>query len=241
MAFINIVRFCESPLSLISRYVFGNGSYPIEVCIRTPLGKQKLTLYCYADMLTFVECFGKQDYVAKKNVRCVVDFGSNIGISALYFLTRNSQAQVYLFEPFPQNIERLSKNLEGFEKRYFFEPVAVGMKNGTAMFGCEPTGRYGGLTGGEYSGKLKIKKIHDEIEVRVREANEILGEILDKYHEIDILKIDVEGIEEELLQSLNPELLKNILHIYVETNWNGELTGFKKNFYGGIARFKREK
>ena len=44
-----------------------------------------------------------------------VDFGSNIGISALYFLTRNPSVQVYLFEPVPSNIERLRENLKGYE------------------------------------------------------------------------------------------------------------------------------
>ncbi len=41
-------------------------------------------------MITLVECFGKLDYLADEDISCVVDFGSNIGVSAGYFLTRNN-------------------------------------------------------------------------------------------------------------------------------------------------------
>ena len=145
IAFINIFRFFYSPFGIFLEYIFRLGSYPKEIFIRTPIGKQNVTLYCSDDMITVVECFGKLDYPAKKDISCVVDFGSNIGISALYFLTRNAQLKVYLFEPLSQNIERLKRNLNGFENRYKLDPVAVGLKNGTNSFGCEPTGRYGGL------------------------------------------------------------------------------------------------
>ncbi len=47
--------------------------------------------------------------MAPRDISVVVDFGSNIGISALYFLTRNQDIKVYLFEPVPQNILRLKK------------------------------------------------------------------------------------------------------------------------------------
>ncbi len=43
--------------------------------------------------------------------RVVVDIGSNIGISALYFLTRNPACRCWLYEPVPRNVERLRANL----------------------------------------------------------------------------------------------------------------------------------
>jgi len=44
------------------------------------------------------EIFCRLDYLAKTDIKVVVDIGSNIGISALYFLSRNKQAKCYLFE-----------------------------------------------------------------------------------------------------------------------------------------------
>ena len=68
-----------------------------------------MTAFSHHDLITIIECFGKLDYKAPKNLSVVIDFGSNIGISALYFLTRNEGVKVYLFEPVPRNVERLKK------------------------------------------------------------------------------------------------------------------------------------
>lgn len=228
IAFFNIFRYFQSPLEVSLEYVFRFGSYPKEIFVKTPIGKQKATLYCSDDMITLVECFGKLDYRAGKNISCVVDFGSNIGISALYFLTRNKKVKVYLFEPLPKNIERLKGNLQGFENRYELDSVAVGLENGISKFGCESTGRYGGLNKSE---------MENQVEVQVKNANEVLQDILGKNESIDILKIDIEGLEEEILNNLAPPLLKKIDRIYAETEFKGDLPGFRKQQYGAIARF----
>ena len=183
-------------------------------------------------MITVVECFGKLDYPATKDISCVVDFGSNIGISALYFLTRNTQLKVYLFEPLSQNIERLKRNLNGFENRYELVPVAVGLKNGTNSFGFEPTGRYG---------VLNKKEMRNQVEVQVKNANEVVQDILSKKGTIDILKIDVEGLEEDIINNLEPHLLKKIDRIFAETEFEGDLPGFDKKQYGAIAQFFKQK
>ena len=233
IAFINIFRYFHSPLGVFLEYVFRFGSYPKEIFVRTPIGKQKVTLYCSDDMITVVECFGKLDYRAGKDISCVVDFGSNIGISALYFLTRNTQVKVFLFEPLPKNIERLKRNLQGYENRYELDPVAVGLENGTCSFGWEPTGRYGGLNKSE---------MENQVEVQVKSANEVVQDILNKNETIDILKIDIEGLEEDVLNNLELHLLKKIDRIYAETEtaFEGDLPGFKKEQYGAIAQFFKQ-
>ena len=230
IAFFNIFRYFQKPLEVSLEYVFRFGSYPKEIFVKTPIGRQKATLYCSDDMITLVECFGKLDYCAKENISCVVDFGSNIGISALYFLSRNNRVKVYLYEPLPKNIERLKGNLQGFEKRYELGAVAVGLENGTSKFGFEPTGRYGGLNKNE---------METQVEVRVKNANEVVKEILTKNEAIDILKIDIEGLEEEVINNLELSLLKKIDRIYAETGteFQGDLPGFRKEQYGAIARF----
>jgi len=230
IAFVNIFRFFHSPLGIFLEYVFRFGTYPKEIFVKTPIRKQKVTLYSSDDMITAVECFGKLDYRAGKDITCAVDFGSNIGISALYFLTRNTQVKVFLFEPLPKNIERLKENLHGFENRYELDSVAVGLENGTCSFGYEPTGRYGGLNKSE---------LEDQVEVQVKNTNEVIQNILNKNATIDILKIDVEGLEEDIINNLDPQLLKKIDRIYAETEteFEGDLPGFKKEQYGAIAQF----
>ena len=227
MAFINIFKNFDRPLNVLYRYVFGKGPYPDKQFLTTPLGKHEVSLYSFHDMITLVECFGKLDYPADDDISCVVDFGSNIGVSAGYFLTRNSSVRAYLFEPLPENIKRLKSNLKRFENRCELNPIAVGLENGTGKFGFEATGRYGGLQ----------SELPETIQVEVRKAEEIVLEILKKESHIDILKIDVEGLETEILDSLSIENLKKIHRIYAETNYSSNLPGFKKEQYGGVVRF----
>ena len=227
IAFINIFINFSRPLNVLHRYVFGKGTYPSKCLVATPIGKYEVSLFSFHDMITLVECFGKLDYQAKNDISCVVDFGSNIGISAGYFLTRNNNSRVYLFEPLPENIVRLKANLEGFENRYELKGVAVGLENGIADFGYEATGRYGGLQ----------SDLPKTIQVEVLMAEEAISEILDKEGHIDILKIDVEGLETAILDSLSVENLKKINRIYAETNYSSNLPGFKKEQYGEVVRF----
>jgi len=229
IAFINIFKYFDNPTEILQRYVLGKGDYPKKLAVKTPLGKQEVCLYSFHDMITMVECYGKVDYPAEKDISCVVDFGSNIGISAGYFLTRNKNVKVYLFEPLPENISRLKSNLQGFENRYELHEVAVGLKNGHADFGFETTGRYGGLE----------SDLPETIQVQVRKVEEIISGILEKEDRIDILKIDVEGLETAIIESLSPEHLKNIDRIYAETVYPGHLPGFDKEQYGEIVRFSK--
>ena len=238
LAFINIFIYFKSPLKVLFRYVFEVGSYPQKFFIRTPLGLQSTLTFSHHDLITLIECFGKLDYRASKDISVAVDFGSNIGISALYFLTRNSNVQVYLFEPVPRNIERLRENLKGYENRYILNECAIGVDEGEFDFSCEDTGRYGGLV------KEGIENISGQssnrlITVKVLLANHVLSEVLEKYQCIDIVKIDVEGYENKILSSLKKEILSRVDRIYAETKDDQKILGFSSESYGGLTRYYR--
>jgi FkbM family methyltransferase len=165
-------------------------------------------------MWTVNEIFCRQDYRVGGELRVAVDVGANIGLSALYFLTRNETSRVYAFEPDPKNVARLRENLRGYEGRYELEEVAVALSSGTAAFGVEPIGRYGTLS-------LELQTGHpptEVIEVRTRALNDILDEVLARHDRIDILKIDVEGLEEELVAAIDRRQLERITSIIYETN-----------------------
>ena len=238
VAFFNIFRFFEGSLEILIRYVFETGSYPAKFVVKTPLGLQKVSVFSHHDLITFVECFGKMDYAAPEDVSLVVDFGSNIGISALYFLTRNPNVKVYLFEPVPRNVERLKKNLKGFEARYEIKEWAIGTKEGRANFASEKTGRYGGLIKG---GPSYLSRYPSEmrVEVEVRSANKVLKEILSRHDSVDILKIDVEGVEVEILSQFETDILDRINRIYVEVATDQEVPGFLSERYGDVIRYYR--
>lgn len=238
LALINIFIFFKSPLEVLIRYVFEVGNYPKQFFVRTPLGLQRATAFSHHDLITLIECFGKLDYRAPKNISVVVDFGSNIGISALYFLTRNSSIKVYLFEPVPRNIERLRDNLKGFENRYELKECAVGMEEGQLDFACDITGRYGGLIkgGAPYFSEWAPEKI---IPVKVVAVNQVLDQVLSRHESVDILKIDVEGYETKILGHLKTDVLSRIGRIYVETEDDQKVLGFSSESISGLTRYYR--
>jgi len=206
IAFINIFLICHKPFDCFKRYFFGSGTYPTKIALRTPLGKINTTIYSYHDMLTINEIFCRVDYKVKNDINVVVDIGSNIGISALFFLTRNDFCKCYLFEPDPDNVFKLNDNLKKFKNRYTLEECAVDNETGIKQFGKDPFGRYGGLN----------RKYDDYINVRCCHINDVLRKILQTHDLIDILKIDIEGNEIEVLQSIDEKILRQIKNIYFE-------------------------
>ena len=238
LAFINIFILFKRPLDVLVRYVLEVGDYPKRFLIRTPLGLQSVTAFSHPDLITLIECFGKLDYRAPKNTSVVVDFGSNIGISALYFLTRNPDAKVYLFEPVPRNIERLKENLKGFENRYELKECAVGVEEGQLDFACDETGRHGGLIegGAPYFAEWDPEKI---IQVKVVSASKSLKEVLSRHNSIDILKIDVEGYENKILSDLKTEDLSHVVQIFAETEDDQKINGFFSESACGLTRYYR--
>jgi hypothetical protein len=148
IALINMGRLYPRFLENLWRYLTGRGRYPYDIRVRTPVGTVGIRLYSHHDLLTVNEVFCRLDYHADASLRYVVDLGSNIGISALYFLTRNTEAKCVLYEPDPRNVERLRQNLRGLENRYTLVQAAVSDESGQVEFAVEPTGRYGAIASG---------------------------------------------------------------------------------------------
>ena len=145
IALINMAKNYQDFLENTARYLTGIGSYPYDIKIGTPTGIIEPRLYTHHDILTVNEIFCRLDYLADESIKTVVDVGSNIGISALYFLSRNNESKCYLYEPDKRNTEKLKKNLFGFSKRYSLCEKAISHESGQLEMGIEATGRYGGI------------------------------------------------------------------------------------------------
>ncbi len=203
-----MARVYGEPGQAARRYFLGAGRYPYRCRVRTPGGEVAPMLHSSHDMFTVNEVFCREDYAAGPDLRTVVDIGSNIGISALYFLTRDPACRCFLYEPVPRNVERLRENLAGLEKRFELTESAVAVSAGTAGFGVEDSGRYGGI--GVATGRT--------IEVTCLGINEVLERALESAHRIDVLKIDTEGTELEILGGVRPDLLSRVQTVYLETD-----------------------
>ena len=202
-----IPRVSTQPLRFARAYFLGGGVYPWRCSVRTPQGVVSPTTYSHHDVFTVQEIFCRGDYRLPADARVVVDIGSNIGISALYFLTRSPEVRVHLFEPDPRNAERLRANLAPFQGRWTLNQEAVGDRDGIVSFGREPTGRYGGVgvAGAE------------QIEVPCRHVDNVLREVLVRDGRIDFVKIDTEGLETATVAAMDRSLLGAIGCVCFET------------------------
>jgi FkbM family methyltransferase len=227
-----MLRTADAPVSLLRDYLLKSGTYPRDVSVSTPAGPLSVRLYSPHDLLTLNEIFFRRDYAVRNSARIhtVVDFGSNIGISAAYFLTHHPQANLYLYEPWPQNIERLKHNLAAFIQRYQLTEEAVSLEAGTAEFGYEATGRYGGL--GRSTGQSML--------INCVSATTVLEQIIERHGSIDLLKIDIETLEQEIVASLSP-IADKIHTIFVESRFHSNPLAetHTTTVRGGISCFER--
>lgn len=205
-SFIQYFTLFDKPLTHLFNYIFNTGTYPKTIKIRSPIGKLDARLYSHHDLLTVNEIFCRDDYDCSHEKKVILDVGSNIGISALYFLSRNSENYVYLFEPNPQNIPRLKANTKKFEKRIQLNPIAVSDRTGEVEFGIEDSGRYGGI----------LSPTEKRIKVNSEGINSVLDRVLARHQKLDILKLDTEGTEILILNAINPKYFENIPVIYFE-------------------------
>jgi FkbM family methyltransferase len=228
-AFKNIMLYHNNPIEFLGRYLFKFGYYPCVQKLRCNNAELKLNIYSWHDILTLNEIFFRKDYPVTKSDKVIVDFGSNIGISVSYFLSVSEGSFCYLFEPLPMNVRRLRENLRIFEGRYKLECAAVGLSDGESTFGFEETGRYGGigLNTGSY------------LTVSCLNAARIVEELIDKHGVIDVLKIDIESLEQEILRAIPTRSLSRINKIFVEQTFTSNPLNKTHKYvqYGSVAHF----
>ena len=226
---LNMLRVYDHPIDALGRYLLGRGKYPSTIVVKTSSGRVHINAYSAHDVLTINEIFCRKDYKATAGDQIVVDFGSNIGISAAYFLSQSPRSRLYLFEPLQFNIERLRNNLQPFAGRFELQEVAVGLGDGEVQFGWENSGRYGGVG----------MKTGNYVTVKCIDSNRALENVLAAHGHIDILKIDIENLEREVTERIPHDIAEKIDKIYVEYKFSSnplERT-HSLTHYGPIARF----
>jgi FkbM family methyltransferase len=196
------------PVRVLARYATAAGAYPYTATVRTPIGPRGVLCRSWHDLVTVHEVFARGDYRVHgaPTPRTMIDLGANIGIVALWVLAGRPDAQVHCVEPVPENVAGLRHLLGEFSSRWTLDETAVSTENGETEFGVEPTGRYGGI--GVDTGAT--------IRVPTRALGDVLEEQLSSWGEVDLLKVDVEGLETDLLRSLDPSHLRRINSIAME-------------------------
>lgn len=230
-ALLRAPRVLVSPISLILDEVFSRSLRTSIVDLRTPIGRAQVHLNGPVDLSTVFGVFCREDYHSDSQLKIAVDLGANIGIATLYFLTRNATSFVYAFEPVPANAETFIRNIAPHASRCDFSQVAVGSRSGKVRFGIEPTGKFGGIN----------KTFDKQIDVTCVAINDVLDRVLTKHSEIDVLKIDVEGSEEEIIAAIAPVFWKRIRRIYSENSTSTSFMpdNFRRSYRYNVERLER--
>jgi FkbM family methyltransferase len=196
----------EHPWEIFKDELLSRDVYPRDLHLRTPLGRTKIRLHHVADLSTLNLIFAREDYYAPKPCEVVIDVGANIGLSALYFLSRNQQTHVYAYEPAPPTFKKLEDNLAPYAQSVSLKQCAVSDFNGTATLGLEASGVYSALD----------LESEEKVEVECIDIMTILHEVLAKHKRIDVLKLDCEGHEVRILNAIDDSMWEKIRCINVD-------------------------
>jgi FkbM family methyltransferase len=161
-----------------------------------------------SDSMTFLsgfkDIFKKEPYKFKFDINSpwIIDCGANIGLSVIYFKRNYPEAKIIAIEPDPSLFNILRKNLDSFG----YEDVvitqnALWYEEGSVKFKQE----------GGFSGQVrKSNENNDIIEVDTITLNKLL-----RNKKVGLLKIDIEGAENDIFINTNPNLL-NVDNIFIE-------------------------
>jgi FkbM family methyltransferase len=184
-----------------------NEQYPWT--FRSSLGN-KIELHDWWDVTTVWSIFAGREYPVHPTDSTILDFGANIGVFSLYASEISLQAKIDAYEPFPSTYGRLLSNVAGNSSssriRSFNE--GVGTVHGVAAMRLDNKVSVCGRVS-EYDKhdsntiQVKISSFEDAIE-RMEVTN------------IDFVKMDIEGSEEELLLGCSPKTFKQFTRISVE-------------------------
>jgi FkbM family methyltransferase len=142
----------------------------------------------------------------------VADIGANFGIFTVYAASRTQNA-VYTFEPSPSNFEALKHNINtnGLNNVIPFQ-IAVSNRCGIEL-----------LFDSEDSTSSQLKSVSARTGVKYIEVRSItLQDIMDgnNIELIDFLKMDCEGSEELIMESISKDYLRRIRKIAMEFHDN---------------------
>ncbi|MEX2641096.1 MAG: FkbM family methyltransferase [Balneolales bacterium] len=183
--------------------ILGLSSYVLGLFFKKPLTKEEL-------FIQNLDLKGKTIY----------DLGGYIGILTLYFAkTVGKSGRVIVYEPNPVNFEKIKNNLSlnGFDHTGLY-PIALGAKKGKAKLAF----RRSGTATGSLQEHIKTDILNEEksmvIDVEVDTLdNQIRNNSLAKP---DFVKIDVEGMELDVLLGMQETIKKDKPQIYIEIHGN---------------------
>ncbi len=184
---------------LIHAFLFHQKHFRRETTHSSPLTEKvfdyTVQFFNYGELINLVEeIFIHQVYSfkSKNTTPLIVDGGSNIGLSILYFKLIYPTCRIIAFEPNPKAYELLTKNIINNHLASVIQfNIALSDHEGEASL------YPGSQCSGTLTSSLFNSLEHDSMEIiKTRKPSSYIHE------EVDLLKLDVEGSETEILNDL---------------------------------------
>lgn len=158
----------------------------------------------------------------------IIDVGAYIGNHSMFF-AQHCQARVFSIEPNSEAFALLEKNIQlnGLENKTTLYNYGIGKKRGK-----------GSIVGGSED-NMGMSQLKDNVEGEV--VIETIDHLFSELNRVDVMKIDVEGMEMDVLQGAANTLKKHKPLLYIETTTDDNLHlvySFLKKFnYKSLKQF----
>jgi len=164
---------------------------PKRIKIRVFQSMVSIAIKHAIDLAVYREIFHDKHYALPLDFepRVIFDLGANIGASVLYFALRFPSAQIFAFEPDPENIEMFKLNLGQYnfmDRVTLIEKAVWGSDGETLLLHLIRDQHYSSSVV-ERSGATRSIKVTSTTIDHVMKSYDI--------HSIDLLKFDIEGAE----------------------------------------------
>ena len=175
-----------------------------------------------SDILAEVFVSNNYNIHLPKRDSIVIDVGMNVGIVSLYFARYEWVSKVYSFEPFPDTYQQALENFELNDKfikdKIYPQNIALSNKNEEMEISVNA----------EESGWRNIfsrKEVEKQVKIVIRDAASEIEKILkENQGKQIILKIDVEGSEFDIFESLaHIDMLRNVDAVMMEYHREPEI------------------
>lgn len=161
----------------------------------------------------FEEIFYKNEYLfdSKNKKPIIFDCGANIGFATIFFKWLYPESQIYTFEPDKKTFELLKKNVSQNKlKNVHLFNTALSNKTGKIDFFIDTKWPGSWAMSTKYERMPKDKIIVDCISLSSLIEDE-------KIKQIDYIKMDIEGSENEVISDLNNNnQLKKVIKLVIE-------------------------
>ena len=184
-------------------YVWFNTKSGIKIKIRS--NSTDLDTF---SLIWLLKEYNKHGFKIEKN-DIIIDIGAHIGIFSLYANQFCKNGKIFCYEPSTENYELLQSNISQNQiKNIFPNNFAVSQSNDSVKLYISPDNT--------------AHSIYDSTSKSIQVKSRTLQNIFDsnKLEICDYLKLDCEGAEYEIIESLPNEYFKKIKQIYIEYHFS---------------------